>query len=47
MIDTFYVKMDTDYNVSIDINKNFEEQELLGIEQVKEDIEKINGDIQQ
>ena len=29
MIDTFNAKMDTNYNFSIDINKDFEEQELL------------------
>lgn len=29
MIDTFNAKMDNDYNFSIDINKSFEEQELL------------------
>ena len=29
MIDTFNAKMDNTYNFSIDINKSFEEQELL------------------
>lgn len=29
MIDTFKTKMDKDYNFTVDINKNFEEQELL------------------
>lgn len=29
MIDTFNAKMDKTYNFSIDINKSFEEQELL------------------
>ena len=29
IIDTFYAKMDNNYNFSIDINKTFEEQELL------------------
>ena len=30
MIDTFKAKMDNTYNFSIDINKSFEDQELLG-----------------
>ena len=29
MIDTFKAKMDTNYNFKVDINKSFEEQELL------------------
>ena len=29
LIDTFKAKMDNNYNFSVDINKNFEEQELL------------------
>lgn len=29
MIDTFKAKMDKDYNFTVDINKSFEEQELL------------------
>ncbi len=29
MIDTFYAKMDNNYHFSVDINKTFEEQELL------------------